>query len=223
MNNQLGVIFDMDGVLVDSYYAHLKSWQIVAEEEGHTLTEAQFALTFGRTSREIIASRWGEGLSEAQILDLDNRKEAAYRRIIQADFPAMPGVREMLRRLHEAGFALAIGSSGPPENVDLVLEQIQARSLFRAVVTGVDVTRGKPDPQVFLLAAQRLGIPADRCAVVEDAAWGIQAAHAAGMVAIGLTSTGTTRESLATADWVVGSLDELTPEQITRLIQRPTP
>ena len=92
------------------------------------------------------------------------------------------------------------------------------RSLFGAVVTGSDVTRGKPDPQVFLLAAGRLGIPPARCAVVEDAPPGIAAAKAAGMTAVGLASTGRTRQSLAAADLVVDALAELTPERIRDLI-----
>lgn len=220
MNNNSGVIFDMDGVLVDSYHAHFDSWQMIAEKEGLTFTEEQFAATFGRTSREIIASLWGEGLTEERIRELDDRKEAAYRQIIEKDFPAMPGARELLHRLHEAGFALAIGSSGPPENIEVILDQLQARSLFSAVVSGADVTRGKPDPQVFLMAAERLGLPPGRCVVVEDAPVGVAAAHAAGAAAIGLASTGRTPESLAKADLVVDSLREITPGVVRELVAR---
>jgi len=219
MSNNLGVIFDMDGVLVDSYQAHFESWRIVAAEEGLTITEKQFAATFGRTSREIIAAWWGEGLTEEEIHALDDRKEAAYRQIIAKDFPAMPGARAWLERLRDAGMALAIGSSGPPENIEVILDQLQARSLFRAVVSGADVTRGKPDPQVFLTAAQRLGIPPNDCVVVEDAPLGVAAAHAAGAAAIGFASTGHTRESLAKAELVVDSLDEITPEVVRRLVR----
>jgi len=218
MEHKLGVIFDMDGVLVDSYQAHLRSWQIVAEEQGHTVTEEHFAATFGRTSREIIAAHWSPDLTEQENLAIDDRKEAAYRQIIEAEFPAMPGVRELLQRLHDAGFLLAIGSSGPPENIDLVLDRLDARSLFQGIVSGSDVTRGKPDPQVFLIAAERLGLPPSQCAVVEDAPLGVDAAHAAGMAAIGMVSTGRTREGLAKAELVVDSLAELTPETIRRLI-----
>ena len=91
--------------------------------------------------------------------------------ILAAEFPPMPGVGELLESLHAAGFALAVGSSGPPENVNLVLDRLGNRGLFGSIVHGMDVTRGKPDPQVFLLAAHRLGIPAKRCAVVEDTPW----------------------------------------------------
>lgn len=218
MENRVGVIFDMDGVLVDSYQAHFESWRMIAAEEGLTITEKQFAATFGRTSREIIAAWWGQGLTEEEIRALDDRKEAAYRQILANDFPAMSGVKELLERLHAAGMALAIGSSGPPENIEVILDHLQARSIFQAVVSGADVTRGKPDPQVFLKAAQRLGIPPDRCVVVEDAPLGVDAAHGAGAAAIGFASTGRTRESLAKAELVVDSLGEITPEEVRRLV-----
>jgi len=221
MNGSYAAIFDMDGVLVDTYRAHYRSWLAMAEPEGQSFSEAEFAQTFGRTSREIIATFWGrERLSEAEIAALDARKEAAFRQFIAADFPAMPGAQQLLDSLHQAGFALALGSSGPPENVDLVLDRLGARRLFSTIVTGMDVTRGKPDPQVFLIAAERLRMPPARCAVVEDAPPGVAAARAAGMASVGLTSTGRTRESLAAADLVVGTLGELSAEVLRKLIDR---
>jgi len=210
MDDELGVIFDMDGVLVDTYGAHFESWRAVAAEQGLSVTEAEFAPTFGRTSREIIAALWPQRrYNDDEIAALDDRKEAAFRRIIRSSFPAMPGAGELLHDLSAAGFALAVGSSGPPENIDLVLERLGARRLFRAIVTGRDVTRGKPDPQVFLIASQRLGVVPRRCAVIEDAPAGVAAANAAGMTSVGLKSTGRTRESLSAAEMVVDSLGEL--------------
>ena len=219
MNDKPAVIFDMDGVLVDSYHAHFKSWQVVAAEEGLALTEAEFAAQFGRTNPEIIAVYWGEGrFGDDEVAALADRKEAAFREILEADFPTMPGAKALLESLSGAGFALAVGSSGPPENIELVLRELGARPLFGAVVTASDVTRGKPDPQVFLLGAERLGVPPSRCVVVEDAAPGLAAAKAAGMKSIGLASTGHTREELAAADLVVDSLAELSPRVVGDLV-----
>ena len=216
-----GVIFDMDGVLVDSYHAHFQSWRELAAELGVEVTEADFVRHFGRTSREIVEAYWGEGrFTDEEIAELDRRKESYYRRIISQNFPEMPGVRSLLSRLKAAGFRLAVGSSGPPENVRLVLEKLEAGPLFDAVVTGMDVTRGKPDPQVFLLAAKRLNLPPEHCVVIEDAPVGIRAAHAAGMAAVGLVSTGRDPQSLAEADLVVPSLEKLTPEILRDLILR---
>lgn len=221
MNHNDAVIFDMDGVLVDTYHAHYRSWMAVADAEGFPFSEEDFARTFGQTSREIIAQNWGDGrLSDEEIAALDDRKEAAFREILAEDFPAMPGIGELLEALHRAGFKLAVGSSGPPENVALVVERLPGGSLFSATVHGMDVTRGKPDPQVFLIAAERLGVAPARCAVVEDAPAGVEAAHAAGMAAVALVSTGRTRQSLAAADLIVDSLGELSPGRIRALLRR---
>ena len=219
MSNDLAAIFDMDGVLVDSYRAHFESWRAVAVEEGLSVTEEEFATTFGRTSREIIAALWGEDrYTPDEILALDDRKEAAFRDIVRDEFPAMSGAVELLEALAGARFALAVGSSGPPANIELVLDRLGCRHLFGATITGMDVTRGKPDPQVFLLAAEGLGIEPSRCAVVEDAPAGVAAANSAGMTAIGLASTGRGRDELSDARLVVDSLNELSPATIRKLI-----
>lgn len=219
MTRSYAAIFDMDGVLVDTYHAHYQSWLAMAAAEGFSFTEEEFAKTFGRTSREIIAHFWGRGrLSDEEIAAMDEQKEAAFRRIIAEKFPAMPGAVELLESLHQAGFALAVGSSGPPENVELVVDKLGVRNLLGAVVTGRDVTRGKPDPEVFLLAAKRLGVAPACCVVVEDAPAGIEAARRAGMAGVGLASTGRTPEDLAAADLVAERLDELSPEKLRELI-----
>jgi beta-phosphoglucomutase len=215
----LAVIFDMDGVLVDSYAAHWQSWQFMADELGKGLTEAQFVSTFGRTSREIIAEHWGaDFLSPEEIADFDRRKEALYRQIVVHNFPVMDGAIELITDLHAAGFRLAVGSSGPPENVALAVERLEAAQFFDVLVTGKDVNRGKPDPQVFLVAAERLGVPPANCAVVEDAPVGIVAANSAKMVSVALVSTGHTPESVSHARLVVRSLRELSPARIAGLI-----
>jgi beta-phosphoglucomutase len=216
----LGVIFDMDGVLVDSYRAHWQSWHFMADELGKGLTEVQFVSTFGRTSREIIAEHWGaDSLTDEEIAEFDRRKEALYRELVDRDFPAMDGAIELIRALQGEGFRLAVGSSGPPENVALAVERLGAGQHFDTLVTGRDVTRGKPDPQVFLLAADRLGVAPQDCAVIEDAPVGIAAANVAGMASIALLSTGHTAESVQAARLIVHSLRELSPERIAGLIQ----
>ena len=221
MDNPIAAIFDMDGVLVDTYHAHYRSWLEMAVSEGLQFSEEDFAPTFGRTSREIIAHFWGtDRYDDAWIAELDRRKEAAFRRIIADDFPAMPGAVELLHALHKAGFRLAVGSSGPPENVRLIVDKLAARDLLGAIVTGEDVSRGKPDPQVFLLAAERLDVAPARCAVIEDAPVGVAAANAAGMASVGLLSTGRTREDLAAAGAVVRSLSEISPSLLRDLIAR---
>ena len=212
------VLFDLDGVLVDSYAAHMRSWRRLAAEEGLPFSERDFARSFGRTSRESIATYWpGRASGTAR---LDARKEALFRDDIRDRFPAMEGALELVEALRAAGFALAIASSAPPDNVELTLERLGFRDSFGAVVTGADVHRGKPDPQVFLLAAQRLGAPPACCLVVEDAPVGVAAAHAGGMKAVALLSTGRRREDFddAKPELIVSSLRESSPAHFQRLL-----
>lgn len=219
MSSQYGVIFDMDGVLVDSYQAHFESWRLMAHEIGRTMSEQAFATTFGRKSAEIIAAHWGADLLTPQeISRFDERKEALYRDLVAGNFPAMEGARDLIVELHNVGFGLAIGSSGPVENVALALIRLNVEAMFQARVTGADVTRGKPDPEVFLLAARRLGLEPRFCAVIEDAPVGIAAANAAGMTSIALLSTGHTEAGLRAANLIVRSLRELSAERIAGLI-----
>lgn len=216
---QQAVIFDMDGVLVDSYQAHFESWRQLYGELGIDYGEAAFAADFGRTSADILRRTLADDLAGERVRELDDRKEALYREIIRRDFPAMDGAEDLLAALSAAGFRLAVGSSGPPENVALAVEKLRGGKLIEVQVTGLDVVRGKPDPQVFQIAADRLGIPAGRCAVVEDAVHGVAAAKRAGMAAIALVGTAK-RDQLAGADLVVDSLRELTPASVRERIDR---
>ncbi len=217
--DKFGVIFDMDGVLVDSYRAHFQSWRETAQNRGLDMTEENFAATFGRTSRDIIEYLWPDYAKEANIPQWDAEKEAAYRRIIHDDFPEMQGAGDLLRDLHESGFELAIGSSGPPENVNVVLECLPAGNLISASVNGSQVSHGKPHPEVFLKAADKLNLPPDCCAVVEDAPAGLEAAHRAEMAAIAITGTASRDKLEARADMVVNSLKELSSDVIARVIR----
>ena len=213
-----GVIFDMDGVLVDSYRAHFASWCRMGAERGLELTEPQFAAMFGRTTRDIIQAVWAGQFADDEIPLWDARKEAHYREIIEADFPEMDGAGELLAALCEAGAAMAVGSSGPPENVAVVLNCLPHADSITATVTGAEVTRGKPEPEVFLTAAEKLGIPPARCAVVEDAPAGVEAARRAGMAAVAITGTAPRETLAARAHLVVDSLRELTPLILANLI-----
>ncbi len=212
-----GVIFDMDGVLIDSFEPHRRSWQMMAREQGVEMTDEQFATTFGRTSRDIIHHFWGESVLPEQIKQMDDRKEALFRHLLRERVPVMPGAMQLIEDLWGQGFKMGIGSSGPPSNVQLVVESLGLGTRLAGIVTGMDVTRGKPDPQVFLLTAERMQIEPRRCAVVEDAVHGITAARGAGMKAVALTGTAP-REAFGQADLVVDSLNELSAARMAKLI-----
>ncbi len=213
----VAVIFDVDGVLVDSYQAHFLSWRQLFRELGMDCSEQEFAASFGRTSREILREKLGVGMSDAELGDLDERKETLYRAAFRENFLPMDGAAELVDTLGKNGMLLGIGSSGPAANVALAIELTGLAPRFAARVTGADVTRGKPDPQVFLLAAERLGVEPANCAVVEDAVHGITAANRAGMASIALVGTAG-REQLGHARLVIDSLRELSPQRIRQLI-----
>jgi beta-phosphoglucomutase len=228
-----GVIFDMDGVLVNSGPAHLASWRVLAAKHGVEFTDEQFARTFGQTSREIIRNLWGSEVSDEEIEEYDAEKEAIYRDMIEDNVPVMPGAIELVQSLHAAGLILAVATSGPPENLALVLGRTGLKEYFTATINGFDIKHGKPAPDCFLLAAERAGLKQDHpslpgrgqgrvsapCVVVEDAPVGIRAALAAGMKAIGLVGTHPPeRLREAGAQWVVNQLSEITPADIKKLV-----
>lgn len=215
--SRYGVIFDMDGVLVDSYSAHLESWRRLAAELRQNLTDEQIGATFGRTSRDIIRMMFGVEDAEA-IHKLDARKEAIYRDLVRGQVPVMPGAAEFVRSCHSAGIRLAVGSSGPAENVRLVCDELGVSRLFDGVVTGDEISRGKPDPEVFLTAALRIGLEAQRCVVIEDAPVGVEAARRAGMKCVGLVGS-YSRTSLAAASMIIESFGELDVNCVARLLE----
>ena len=133
-------------------------------------------------------------------------------------FPAMAGGRELLERLRAAGWLLAVGTSGPPENLRVAVDGLDAGRFLHAEVCGLDVAHGKPAPDIFLKAAERLGVAPARCVVVEDAVPGIDAAHAAGMPCVAICSAGHTHGELAGAERVIDAFEELTVDAMDALL-----
>jgi beta-phosphoglucomutase len=216
------VIFDLDGTLIDSYAAHFEAWTSLAAELGHPLTEPEFQRQFGRKNEPILEElhQWA-GLpapDAAAMESLAATKEERFRSIIGPSFPEMKGAAALIGSLRAAGWRVAVGSSAPRDNIDFCLAKFESSGVyFDAVACGCDVEHGKPAPDVFLLAASRLGVAPGQCVVVEDAAAGVEAAKNAGMGSVGLCSPGRTREELAAADLVVDSLQELNPERFDAL------
>ena len=211
----IAVIFDMDGVLVDSAAPHFQSWQRLAEECGGTVTDEQFAETFGRQNRDIIPRLFGT-VSDDRLRALADRKEEIYRDLVRENPPIVAGAVNLVRDLYASGVRLAVGSSGPRENIELILDGMRVRDCFAAVISSDDVTRGKPDPQVFVLAIDRLGVPPSRCVVVEDAPVGIAAAKAAEARAVAVLLHHSS-DAFADADLRVQCLADLSAERLISL------
>ena len=209
------VLWDLDGTLVDSEEYHWRSWRDTLEAEGVAITREQFLATFGQRNDLIIPQLLGEDAGPERVRRIGDEKELCYRRLVrERGLAALPGAAEWVKRLAQEGWRQAVASSAPRLNVDVVLEVLGLRPYFQVLVSAEDVSIGKPDPQVFLLAAARLGVPASRAIVVEDAAAGVEAARRAGMRSIGLSRKGVPLG----ADVVVQSLAALPADAFQRLL-----
>lgn len=182
-------IFDHDGVLVDSLEFHQQAWVILGQKTGLPITPEFVRETFGMTNPTIFQLLLGDSLPPEEAMRYSDLKEVCYRQAAREKIALINGVRELLDGLTAAGFRLAIGSSGVRPNLDLTVEVCGLTGRFAAIASLEDIERGKPDPQVFLVAARKAGVHPRHAVVFEDAPVGIQAAKAAGMRAVGLTTT----------------------------------
>jgi HAD superfamily hydrolase (TIGR01509 family) len=210
------VLWDLDGTLVDSGDYHWRSWRDTMREESLELTYEQFLDSFGQRNDRILANWLGEGTDPSRITRIGDAKEARYRALARREgLVVLPGAREWVTRLHAQGWRQAIASSAPRENVDVMIEGVGIRHVIDAFVSAEDVTKGKPDPDVFLAAASRLHVAPARSIVVEDAAAGVEAARRAGMKCIGVNAGVT-----LAADVFVRSLTDLPADVFERLLGR---
>jgi beta-phosphoglucomutase len=212
------VIWDMDGVLADTASYHFLAWKETFAKRGINFTEADFRLGFGIRNDAIIRNTLGEKTTDDEIATIAREKEITFRRLIGQDIKPLPGVLELLSQLHEKGIKMAIASSTVIENIRLIVGSLGIGKYFQAIITGHDVTEGKPSPQVFLVAAQRLGVEPQNCLVFEDAVAGVKAAKSAGMHCVAITSSHP-REKLAEADLIVDSLAEVSVKDLEELVR----
>lgn len=212
------VVWDLDGVIVDSAEAHDASWAMMAEEFGVPYdSERDFMSIFGRHNTDIISSLW-KVTDADQIERMAQSKEGHFRRKA-ATLNPLPGVLALMSALHERGWRQGIGSSAPLENIKLLVEATGIAPYIQAIASGDDVSEGKPNPQVFLLAFERLGIEPRNGVVIEDAPSGIQAGLRAGAATLGVTTT-QTEETLKSADahMIVSTLTDVTVHDLERLV-----
>lgn len=212
------VIFDWDGVIVDSSAHHERSWEVLAARRGLPLPADHFKRGFGKKNNVIIPGL-GWATEDSAVEELAREKEDIYRALVREHgIEPLPGVRELLAALGEADVPAAIGSSTERANLDLPLDLMDLRRFFRVIVSGEEVRHGKPDPAIFLLAARRLGMAPADCLVIEDALVGIEAARRAGMPVLAVATTHPVPE-LGTADAAVESLSGLTPGHLGAIIR----
>jgi HAD superfamily hydrolase (TIGR01509 family) len=217
-HNACLAIFDHDGVLVDSLELHQEAWFELGRRTGLKLTPDFVHQTFGMTNFSIFQLLLGDATSDEEMRHYSNLKEECYRDVARGNIQLMEGARELLDGLTARGVKLAIGSSGERANLELTVHECGLDGRFAAIASLEDITRGKPDPQIFLVAAAKSGALPKRSAVFEDAPVGIQAAKAAGMYAVGLTST-----QPAKALWDAGAdevVDTLVGYDVGDLVRR---
>jgi len=218
--NGFAVLFDWDGVVVDSSRHHLLSWRALAAEIGRTITDEQFRESFGQMNRIIIPDLFGWSQDPQEIDRLGRRKEELYRKVVAEEgIIPLKGVRELIDSLGDAGVPRVIGTSTERENIRVALEVMDLENSFEGVVASEDVTRGKPDPEVFLRAAEIAGMPPARCVVLEDSHHGLRAAAAGGMRMVGVLTTHS-REKLGDADLYVESVADLSVDRLRGLVVR---
>lgn len=211
-----GVIFDLDGVLVTTDELHYQSWRQVTDAEGiyfdRTINHRLRGIS-RMESLEIVLERAPRQYSAAEKAVLAERKTAIFRQLIQKLTSAdlLPGALEMVRELRRRGLKTAVASSS--KNTPLILDHLNLRAYFDAVVDGNDITRSKPDPEVFLLAAQRLGLPPADCLVIEDAVAGVEAARRAGMPVFGIG----TPQTLPGVARLAPDLSQVTPDELVSM------
>jgi beta-phosphoglucomutase len=209
-------LWDMDGTLVDTAEHHFLAWQEVCVDLGREFTRADFAATFGRRNPDIMPHLFGDRFSPDEAHAFAEHKEARYRELARGNVVPLPGAAELVRALHAAGWLQAIGSSAPRANLAMILESTGLSPCLGAVVGSEDTSRGKPDPEVFLTGAKKLGVAPSQCVVFEDAPAGIQAARAAGMRCVADHPA----EALlaAGADRVVATLAEISVAELDALV-----
>lgn len=207
------VLWDLDGTLVDSGAMHWWSWRDTLGAIGVPVTYEQFTGTFGQKNDRILRAWLGPEATAARIAEVAEAKESEYRRLVSVHgLQPLPGARDWVERLRAEGWRQTIASSAPRKNVDVMLAAIGLDAAFDAIVAAEDVGKGKPDPEVFLTAAARLGATPAQSVVVEDAAAGIEAARRAGIKCIGVS------DPTLAADVVVALLTDLPDDVFDRLI-----
>ena len=216
-----GVLFDMDGVLVNNLEIHRQAFAEFFRRYGVERTFDELSRVFGKGNDDIMGELMPADVVErVGIRQLGYEKEAIYRGIYAPIITPQPGLLAFLAECEREGLRSAVGSSGYKANVDFVLDKCNIRRYFEATVAGDEVTRCKPDPEIYLTAAAKLGLDACECVVFEDAEAGIEAAKRAGMKVVALATT-FDREFLATtdADMIIGDFRDISVEQLRTLVE----
>jgi beta-phosphoglucomutase family hydrolase len=218
MDGVRAFIFDMDGTMVDNMAWHCKTWVEFFLDEGIAVEEQEFMRLAGKTTPELVRMFIGREVSDAEIAHLGDKKEFLYRCLYRPHIKPVKGLRALLRDARAHGIKLGVATAALPKNIEFTLAGIGVKELLDAVVGAAEVKHGKPEPDLFLLIAERLGVKPEECVVFEDAAMGFEAARRAGMRAVAL-ATGHTREELSAMPGVTLVADDFSVPEVRALLR----
>jgi HAD superfamily hydrolase (TIGR01509 family) len=208
----------MDGVIADTADYHYGAWRDVFKERGVEFSKEDFMPHFGQRHDTIIEFGLGDKLTPEEVSAITEKKQALYRQRVSQNIIPLPGAIELIRLLNEHGIKTAVASSAVPKNIDVILKGLGIKNSFQAIAFGTEVAEGKPSPQIFELAAKKLGVKPANCVVIEDAIAGVAAAKSAGMKCIAVTNSHP-RGSLKNADLIVDTLEEVDISVLSRLFK----
>ena len=216
------VIFDMDGVLVDSNPYHLRKWADFLDRHGVPYNPDDLpGRVLGPRSDTSIRFFLGPRLSDSEVLRLNEELEEGFRRAFRPHAKPLPGVAALIAELHSAGVPMAVASSAMAKNVEFIVDVLGIRPYFRCLVTGDEVTHSKPHPEIYLKTAERLGIDPAGCVTFEDSFVGVESAKGAGMKCVAIASTFPLEElrERTRADLIVRSFEVLTLDTLRQLLE----
>jgi beta-phosphoglucomutase len=214
---EMAVIWDMDGTIVDTASKHFDAWKTVFSSRGIAFSHSDFKKTFGLRNDDIIREILGSGVNTDEINSISREKTELFREAVHREgVKPMPGAVALISGLHSLNVRMAVASSAPTRNIETFIKMLGLEPYFDAIVSGEEVTNGKPAPDIFLLAAKKLDVKPVCCLVIEDAVGGIAAAATAGMRSVGV-SANHPKKNLERADIVVDSLSELSANEVLNL------
>jgi beta-phosphoglucomutase len=210
---RIAFLFDMDGVIVDSNPVHKIALKQFCEKYGHHLSEEQLRTKiYGRTNKDWITNVFGK-LEAAQLKKYADEKETLFRNLYADTIKAVDGLEEFLKLLDRNQTDRAIATSAPIENVDFTLEKTGLRKYFKTILDESFVTKGKPDPEIYLKTAAALNYEPQHCVVIEDSLSGVRAGKLAGCKVVGITTTHTAAE-LSETDYLIDNFCGLDPKKL---------
>jgi HAD superfamily hydrolase (TIGR01509 family) len=212
-----GVAFDLDGTLIDNNAYHILSWQEFYKRRNRTLTAEEFIEHFnGKTNADVLGYVFDHPLSKEEVIQYTHEKEALYREIYKPHIKPVEGLLDLLEKIKQQNIPMVIATSGIPVNIEFMLEHIPIQSYFKTIINSTHISKGKPHPEIYQVAAKQLGFPPENCIAFEDAVAGVQSAKSAGFKTIALTTTHTAQE-LKHADIIVKDFSEVTIELMSNM------